>query len=141
MVNKGYKLKIEKASLVLRRVRLRQQLYESIIQNLQYTPAQYAFRRFHTFGPFQLTAGHSSFNEKVFTGIRPTLLLMVMIDATAVSGDFRKNPFYFQKFDLSYAQFSFESQHYPTPEAFEPEVNSFEEYIIPRAILNNNKVG
>lgn len=101
MSDSKFKVKIVKAELVVRKVKLSPSVFLAHAKALEYGTAKYPIKRI-VCKSFTVPAGFLDINhEKLFTGALPSRLVIGLIDNEAFNGSFARNPFNFQHFNLT----------------------------------------
>lgn len=103
--NSDFKVKIENASLFIRKVKINNGIYLKHLESLdkQLRPAIYPIRRVHM-KTFRISTGSLSYNEdNIFNGVLPKRIIMGFVSAERFEGTYVKNPFNFEHKELKYA--------------------------------------
>ncbi len=112
--NPNYKIRLESATLEVRRCKLANEQQLSLERVLSTQGAVYPIARVET-KHFTLPAGVTSINlDSVFVGPIPSLLVAGLVTNTAFTGDFQQNPFNFQHFDASMVYLTADGRQIPS---------------------------
>jgi hypothetical protein len=96
-----YKLKITRAAMMIRKVKVSPSVYLAHAKTLEDGMAKYPIRRV-VCKSFTIPTGYLDVSqEKLFSGQLPTRLIVGCVDNRAFNGDLSRNPFNFQHFSLS----------------------------------------
>ena len=104
MSNEGgvnYKIKIERATLHVRKVKVAHAIALAHAKALEYGNAKYPLQQVECKTFSVLAGGRDVAQEKIFTGQLPTLVVVGCVDNYAFNGIFKKNPFNFQNYKFT----------------------------------------
>ena len=108
-----YKIKIEKAALFVRRVKVNPSVMLSHAQTLETTPAKYPLNKVDV-RSFTIPAGNMSMNkDNLFLGQIPNKIIIGFVDNDAYNGTYAKNPFNFKNFSLNYISITVDGEPLP----------------------------
>ena len=97
-----YKVKIQSATLYIRRVSVNPTVALAQANTLEQTTAKYPLRRVEV-KTFSIPQGNQSFTrERMFLGQTPKRIVIGCVENTAINGDFKKNPYNFKHFNLNF---------------------------------------
>ena len=97
----NYKVKIERATLHVRKVKEAHAVALAHAKALEYGNTKYPFQRIEC-KMFSIPAGGLDVTqEKIFTGQLPTRVVVGCVDNDAFNGVFKKNPFNFQNYKIT----------------------------------------
>lgn len=109
-----FKLKFEKFSIFIKRVKLFPEAHKSIIMGLEKGPAKYFITR-NEVKHFSISAEQTSVAiENVYSGSLPKRLLIGLVDDKAFTGDLSLNPFKFENFGVNYIALSMDGVMIPS---------------------------
>ena len=109
----GSKIKIEEASLFVRKVKLSPAVQMGHIKALEKSTAKYPIRRVDC-KVFSIPAGHlSSTQENLFLGQVPKRVVIGFCDTAAYNGAYAKNCFNFKHYDINYLCLYSDGQQIP----------------------------
>jgi hypothetical protein len=98
----AFKTKITEASLFVRKAKLSPPVQMAHIKALEKGTAKYPIRRVEL-KAFSIPKGNLMANqENLFLGQLPKRIVFGMVDNSAYNGDFTKNPYNFQHYDLNF---------------------------------------
>ena len=112
-VDKGYKVVITGAKLLVHHVQLNSALTEAHTLALKHKPAQYPVKRMLT---KNYTVGRGSLsgdNENLFIGQLPLRMFVGLVDNDAYNGSYQKNPFNFKHYNIKYLAASLNGKLHP----------------------------
>lgn len=96
------KINIEKAILFVRKVSVLPSVLHGHELGLQTNNAQYPIQHV-AMQTFTVASGQMSINrENIFQGRMPKFICVCMVENAAYSGDFKRNPYNFQHFDITF---------------------------------------
>ncbi|KAG1684195.1 hypothetical protein GQR58_009482 [Nymphon striatum] len=108
-----YKIKIEHASLFVRKVKLSNSAALAIGKTILEGPAKYAISKVDM-KVLSIPSGNlSSNNDNVFLGPMPKRLVLGFVDNRAFNGDYTKSPWNFSHYDLDYLSIYFDNRPIP----------------------------
>ena len=97
---KNYKIKLEDVILRVCKCKINPAVILSHAKMLEKTTAKYPYKK-SIVKMYNLAQGlHNISLENLFSGTRPDRLYIAFVSSKAVAGDFTKNPFNFQHFDI-----------------------------------------
>ena len=97
----NYKIKLEEVILRVCKCKINPAVILGHAKMLETTTAKYPYKK-SVVKMFSLAIGlHNISLENLFSGTRPDRLYIAFVSSQAVAGDFTKNPFNFQHFDIS----------------------------------------
>jgi hypothetical protein len=100
--NADYKVNIQSAILMVRRVEVSPSIFIGHQNALRHGPAKYPIKRV-VCKYFSIPQGNTSTNqENLFQGQMPTRIIVGLVDAAASNGHYKKNPFNFQHKNLTH---------------------------------------
>ena len=110
----GCKVKIEEASLFVRRVKISPAVQLAHIKALEKGTAKYPIRRVDC-KVFSVAAGHlSSTQENLFLSQIPKRVVLGFCDTAAYNGSYAKNCFNFKNYDINYLALYVDGQQIPS---------------------------
>lgn len=109
---------IEKAFLFVRKVRLSPSIMALHLKELQSTSCQYPIRRV-VVNSYSFKQQISNETINLYAGKMPRRLVLGLVEHSATSNSFTKNPFNFQAFGVKRLQLSVAGHHYPYKEPLE----------------------
>ena len=104
MTNEGgasYKVRIERAILHVRKVKVANAIALAHAKALEYGNAKYPLQRVECKTFSVPSGGHDVIQEKIFTGQLPKRVVVGCVDNDAFNGVFKKNPFNFQNYKIT----------------------------------------
>ncbi|KAH7695414.1 Protein F19G12.2, partial [Aphelenchoides avenae] len=101
--NVPLRVKVHNIRLRVKSVDVQPSLNLSVMNMLEKTTAKYPMRRTEIRSSF-ITAGRTEYTYNVFTNVIPRRLVVAMVDNQAFKGDYMKDPYNFQAFDLNEIQ-------------------------------------
>ncbi|KAH7711375.1 Protein F19G12.2 [Aphelenchoides avenae] len=111
--NVPLRVKVHNIRLRVKSVDVQPSLNLSVMNMLEKTTAKYPMRRTEIRSSF-ITAGRTEYTYNVFTNVIPRRLVVAMVDNQAFKGDYMKDPYNFQPFDLNEIQVNAGGLVYPT---------------------------
>ena len=108
-----YKVKIQSATLYIRRVSVNPTVALAQANTLEQTTAKYPLRRVEV-KTFSIPQGNQSFTrERMFLGQTPKRIVLGCVENTAINGDFKKNPYNFKHFNLNFLALYIDGEQLP----------------------------
>lgn len=108
-----FKVKIMRAALFIRKVKVSPTLLSSHMKALEKTTAKYPVNRTEI-RTFSIPAGsYSVTKDNLCMGQLPTKLVIGFVDSDAFTGNYRKNPYNFQANDLNYLALYMDGEQIP----------------------------
>ena len=102
--DKKYKLNIQDAVLKVCRVSLRSDIFVALGNTIKTKPALYPFWQ-SDIKTYTLQKGISDYSESdVYRGSVPSVLALALCSSEAFNGDYNKNPFNFQHYNVNYIE-------------------------------------
>lgn len=112
--NTNYTIKINKFSLILRRVKLYPDAQVSILKTLEAFPAKYFITRSDTKG-LTISKGVTNVTvENIFIGQLPKRIIIGFLDDKCLSGDIQKDPWKFEHFNINHICLNIDGVLYPS---------------------------
>jgi hypothetical protein len=119
----GYKFKITKFVIFIRRVDITSTEMLKIHKELAETPARYPYKRWElkkfSIGGDQVTKTA----DHLFVGAQPTRAIIAFVEESAYSGNIKKNPFNYQTFDIIKLCITSGGQQFPS-NGFQPDFDN-----------------
>ena len=136
-----YKVKIQSATLYIRRVSVNPTVALAQANTLEQTTAKYPLRRVEV-KTFPISQGNQSFTrERMFLGQTPKRIVIGCVENTAINGDFKKNPYNFKHFNLNFLALYIDGEQLPwkplKPKFVGPDSNYLMAYQTLFSGLNN----
>lgn len=95
----AYRIKVHNIRLFIKTVDVQNSLNVAVLNTLEKTSAKYPLRKTEIRSCF-LTVGRTEFIHNLFSNVVPRRVIIGMVNNQAYTGDFEKNPFNFQPYDL-----------------------------------------
>ena len=109
-----YKVVIEDCVFRVRRVNVSSTVMIGHIEALNHTTAKYPINRVEC-KVFSAPRGNYSGNQpNIFQVQLPDRIVIGMVDSTAFNGSFKKNPFNFKNYDITYLGLTVNGEHLPS---------------------------
>ena len=109
-----YKVVIEDCVFRVRRVNVSSTVMIGHTEALNHTTAKYPINR-DGCKVFSAPRGNYSGNQpNIFQGQLPDRIVIGMVDSTAFNGSFKKNPFNFKNYDMTYLGLTVNGEHLPS---------------------------
>ena len=108
-----YKIKLTQAIFVARKIKLRNDLFNYHMSQLETTPAVYHIKRVTVKAATIQKDGRDYRNETFYTGEIPNKLFFAFVLNSAFNGDRTKNPFNFQHFKVNSIAMYLDGQQIP----------------------------
>ena len=106
-----YKVVIEDCVFHVRRVNVSSTVMIGHTEALNHTMAKYPINRVEC-KVFSAQRGNYSGNQpNIFQGQLPDRIVIGMVDSTAFNGSFKKNPFNFKNYDMTYLELTVNGEH------------------------------
>ncbi len=110
----AYKVVIEDCVFRVRRVNVSSTIMIGHTEVLKHTTAKYPINRVEC-KVFSATRGNYSGNQpNIFQGQLPDRIVIGMVDSTAFNGSFKKYPFNFKNYDMTYLGLTVNGEHLPS---------------------------
>ena len=110
----AYKVVIEDCVFRVRRVNVSSTVMIGHTEALNHTTAKYPINRVEC-KVFSAPRGNYSGNQpNIFQGQLPDRIVIGMVDSTAFNGSFKKNPFNFKNYDMTYLGLTVNGEHLPS---------------------------
>lgn len=112
-LNPSFKVKVIKAALFIRKVKVSPVLLSSHMKALEKNTAKYPIARTEIRAFTVPVGSHNITKDNLSMGQLPTKLIVGMVDNDAYTGTFTKNPFNFQHYDLNYISLYLDGEQIP----------------------------
>ena len=115
-----YRIKIQHASLFLRRARVNPAIQLAIAKSIQVSSCKYNIKRIIT---QVVSAPQGNFNiikDNLFVNQRPTRLVVALVDSSAFNGNYSQSPFEFKHYKINSLALYLDGQQIPT-KALKPD--------------------
>ena len=109
----NYKIEIRNPNLTVRRYKPSAPFLKSIVRNLEGTKSKYSYRNIDMKATNFPKALSRISIPNITTGQIPSRIIFAFVDSKAFKGDLKKNPFYFQHFNLTEVNLFVNSEKYP----------------------------
>ena len=110
----AYKVVIEDCVFRVRKVNVSPTVMIGHTEALKHTTAKYPINRVEC-KVFSTPRGNYSGNQpNIFQGQLPDRIVIGMVDSTAFNGSFKKNPFNFKNYDITYLALTVNGEHLPS---------------------------
>lgn len=110
--NNVYRLKVHNIRLYVKTVDVQHSMNVAVLNALEKTSAKYPLRKTEIRSCF-LTVGRTEFVHNLFTNVVPRRLIIGMVNNHAYTGDYTRDPFRFEPFDLREIVVNASGMNYP----------------------------